>query len=644
MLWYLRAVVAAGGVPVRAEHGYVDSTWRPPSVPFIALTGPLAVELSAERETRAPRAVLLLQAGYLEGAPLDPLAESVAGNLCVRVDNEHELEVAVPATAVGAALASALQVALRAAAPVAVPPAVAPEAARLAELARVTVRWEESARRLYIISGRYGVVTSPEVSRIELVGGTAAASLGFAGARVVGGRTVRHQLTPPRAMNVEVRVDLWAAGQVELGSMVDSLLRALPTRGHVPTRAGLLAEDVVLGATSLRVLPEAWPTLRFALAHLEPTGAPRCRVSGAEVGVADGTWGNAAGRLALAINGSAVLPVARSPLLPDPLAPPHLAPRGFAVGFAFSITGPHPVGQSRPIVTLERTVDGVARTPLFLTLVRANGGPTGLELRARAEVSGPGGTGTASAAWQFAPTRFRTFTQVHLIVDAVTGALTLYLDGKLVPPNGSPARVPGVSHLGADTSLRLGGAGPGALEFGYLLLFAEPVGILDPRLRTAASPAARYAPGDRLMLARTTDGVTPLEPRFAATVESVNGNTITLSPATTSAFPAGRSIVLHEDLFVEQLRVTRKDDLLNRLFRASVDYRVAGVLEENLSDITGPLVETPVADVRAIPPPRPPAAPAPSAPAALVPADAQGPGSTGHAVSTNASPPHTSPP
>jgi len=188
---------------------------------------------------------------------------------------------------------------------------------------------------------------------------------------------------------------------------------------------------------------------------------------------------------------------------------------------------------------------------------------------------------------------------VHALADAGTGSVALFLDG--VPagaPDGTPT--PGPPAGGAGMLLRLGdaaGIAP-AVTVEHLHLAGRPLGPPDPRSRAGIAPATAWAPGEPVTLARTEDGVTTTGTSFTATVSAVDGDELTLDRPVAGSFPRAATLVFSRALFFSQRQLRRQDDLLNRLYRMSAEYRVSSFLDERFAGVSAPLAETAEVDLR----------------------------------------------
>jgi len=66
----------------------------------------------------------------------------------------------------------------------------------------------------------------------------------------------------------------------------------------------------------------------------------------------------------------------------------------------------------------------------------------------------------------------------------------------------------------------------------------------------------------------------------------------------TETFRRGSSIAHQGRLFIAQRQLRRNDDLMNRLCRVVLEYRVSAFLDDTRSSVTAPLVERPEVELR----------------------------------------------
>jgi hypothetical protein len=207
--------------------------------------------------------------------------------------------------------------------------------------------------------------------------------------------------------------------------------------------------------------------------------------------------------------------------------------------------------------------------------------------------------GTATTTWRIPLAQLQSGGTLHATVSGDTGAIALAWDGdpqRLEDPVATPAppvAYPGVPAMGADMVLALGSGGaalPHPVAISHLHIFKEPVGPIDPKLRISVAAAARLRPGDMIAVASCEDGWRIGETKSLALVESVTGTTVTLTRPIAGAFPRGRALVYQDECFFFQTAVKRRDDLMNRLYHTSVDYRVSALLEDPVAHTSTTLV------------------------------------------------------
>ncbi|WP_437942642.1 hypothetical protein [Sorangium sp. So ce341] len=601
---------------MRAGHGYADPAFRPSDLPFVSVLGPMAVELHAERETTKPPVVLLQLPGYVVSARREtPTLVPAGGALRLRFDGRGAVTLAgLPQVQLGDAAACAAfaadveqrirnAVTLNAVTDIDGNPLLGED--DLADIAKATCRFDADSSRFAVSSGRRGVVevmrsaSGPRASTVEVlpVANDIAGPLGLRDGTVVGGRLVRHQLPAPRAINMDVRLELWAASQPELASVADHLIHVAPSRGAVRTLPALLSRSGADGDTALALLPAGEPTARHSLAHVEAGGGAVDRVTGRSFSPAL-TPSPAKGRFVLTgADRSMSLGVWPTPLVPSPLDADHPAPRGLSLSLSLALGAGGGPGDEVQACALRRA--GAPVLVLTLRKVQLQGNKVGVDLEATATFRQPGGvTSTATTVMRVPLASVEKGIQLHATVVAVTGLIELYVDGEpqlLTEPAQTPSPpVAGVGAVdaGTDMTLTLGSPAqsPLALEIGHAHLLSEPFGPLDPALRGSVTRAQRFAPGQRIQLARPGGRA---EERASFTVVSVANDAIEISPALRGAWPAGQTSVFAEEHFFEQVSLKRRDDLANRLFRISGDYRVSAFLDQLVAQPPVPVVETP---------------------------------------------------
>ncbi|WP_139307328.1 hypothetical protein [Micromonospora pattaloongensis] len=617
LLWRARAGIRTERMPCFAGHGMADPAYRPPRLPYVSVVGPLNVELEPERDPPRAAHLWVQTPGHVAGAPRTA-AETVPapGPLTLVLDGEVQVTATVDAGAlagqpltsdgVAVAVAAAAEDALRdaihaGAARSGGVPVTDPE--RVAELAALTVRWDATGRRFVISSGRRGTrpVADPDGRpsgvAVPAPAGTVATALGLAGVTGTPGRLVRHRRPLPTAVAVDVRVDLWAGSQLELADALDTWIRVTPTRGQLLERPALLAADVAQGATALRLQLQGDPGTRWTLLQLEPTGGGATGLTDRRTGRAPVLDGATATEDGIRLDGaaSAQCTFFDPPPVPLPWLPEHPAIDGYAVTAGLRFDAGAAVGDTAPVLTLEH-----AAVPVLSVQVEHVAGTNGGEpqARIRAEARRDDGTHLAAAVATVAATRLVAGVELHVVADAATGVVTMFLDGAPVgAPNGDPA--PGTPAAGPGLALRLGAAAgvTPAVTVGHVHVQGRPLGPPDPRSRAGVAPAAAWAPGDPVSLGRTEDGVTASGEVFAATVVAVDGDELILDRPVVGSFPRAASLVFARPLFFSQRQLRRQDDLMNRLYRICAEYRVSTFLDERFPSVSAPLVETPRIDI-----------------------------------------------
>lgn len=625
LLWLLRTSVRCGRAPIHAAHGYADPAYRPPRLPFASVIGPLMVDIEPQRDARAPALVMFQLPGHVIGHARAPGQVVAGGGLKLRFDGDAVVTVgglagaALSSAAAAGALARSIEQALITAVeggsalgldgtPVPV--------ARRAELANLTVRWDEASRRFAVSTGRRGVADGQRRSSVEVLplapGADMAGDLGIADAASVDGRLLRHQLPVPRAMMLDVRIELSAASQLELAAVIDDLNRRLPGRGNLLSAPALLAGDGKSGASTIRLLTEGEPIGRHAWLQLEAADSIHDRVSDRAF-TAVGSLDRTADRLRFDGASRALTAVVSPlPLVPSPLDPAHPAPRGLALAVGLTLAA-GAVGQSARIGSLDH--QGLPVIRLEVAFAPGNGGeaPALAEIIATATFQQAGGaTAAAITRWRVAADRLAQRTAVHAAVVASKGTVELYLDGLPQPGDALAATPPttstGLPFAGNDMIFTVGDRAGNALSFdvAWAHLLAEPSGAVDPRLRRSIAGPSQWPAGRRITLASAEDGRSPGKMRHDARVVSVEGDVLTLAPPLQGDWPRGRTIVFAEEHFLQQQHIRRKDDLLNHIYRATGEYRVSALLEDDVVESAVPVVEIAEVELHAAAPVRAP--------------------------------------
>ncbi|APR75704.1 Hypothetical protein A7982_01050 [Minicystis rosea] len=497
---------------------------------------------------------------------------------------------------------------------------------RIDELRQIACRWDAAQKRFVITSGRRGLVQAAERSSVEVLSSadSIADILELRDAQAVDGRLHYHELPVPRAMLVDVRADFWADSQAHIASLADSAHRLYPGRGSLVTQPALLARDLVDGTSEIRLLPEGEPVKRSSMALLDANDspdpwAPRDRVTNRPFTI-EGSTTPTPGRIDLAAEATLALAISPTPPIPSPFDAPQPAPRGMAVSIgvsfdaddftAASLTLPQTLHLlsldlgSKTVLGLDAEVKVIEIPGPDATLVEV----VAVDIVGTSTFTGPADiTSPAETRCRVFADRFENGAVVHASVDASTGAIELYVDGVLVPPlplpYPQPIRATGTFAAGYDMTLTVGHAGnPITMGVHHAHLFSEPLGAFDPRLRTTLTPAGRFAPGMRVRVAETEDGVRPGTRRMETTIVAVDAGNgrLTVSPAIVGSWPRARTLLFGEEYFVQQASVRRRDDLLNNLYRFTVDYRVSALLDDQTTLAPQPAVETAEIEVDAI--------------------------------------------
>lgn len=606
-LWQARLSIRTAGARAFAAHGYVDPSYRPPRLPFVSVVGPLSLHVEPDRENGKAGTARIKIPGYAVSQVRAP-AQTVpaTGSLALRFDGRAQVTLALaglPVTAfgdptTGPAVAAAVNAALVAAlagnqykdtdGSTLVDPVL------LAGLASVALKWSPQTQQ-FALTSTPGTAATGQRSQVEIlpIANDLAPALGLAPPFARGeGRQRIHKLPAPRPMMVEVRVDLWAHSQIDMAVMFDGLANAAPTRGRLALRPSLLAVDAADGATQLKLLDRGEPTTLDSLVHLEGGDGLTERVRGIAYTASAGAAADpVAGRFMLSGTGQLTGPVWVSPLLPDPLFATQPAPAGFAAALGLALDPAAAAGDSYPLLTLTEGATPVATVGLEVVGVTLPSGDPAVfgEVTAAATLVRGGVPGTATTTWRIPLAQLQAGGTLHAMVSGDTGAIVLAWDGDpqrlddaLTTPT-PPVAYPGVPAMGADMVLALGSSGaalPHPVAISHVHIFKEPYGPIDPKIRTSVAAAGRLRPGDMIAVASCDDGWRIGETKSLALVESVTGTTVTLTRPIAGAFPRGRALVYQDECFFFQTAVKRRDDLMNRLYHTSVDYRVSALLED----------------------------------------------------------------
>lgn len=617
MLWLARLGLRGKIGPVRAGHGYADPSFRPSSLPYASLVGPLAIDVETERDLVAASDVLVQLPGFLRGAPRAGEALA-AGTLELIFDQDASIQITLEAGSFATAAAAAsicldIETKLRSAATTAGfldrggNPISDPE--RVAELANIVCRWDSAESAVTLSSGRRGYVSRLLPSMVEITGGTAATTLGFElPARGAPGRHARHKAPAPTAFVVDVRLDLWAASQRDLGYLIDSLIQLLPTRSRMVTRPALLAADTLPGETALRLLDSGEPTTPESLLHLEVTDGLNDRVTGTDLDTTAGVTleSGPPPRLRLTGAGTASKVLARVPVVPDPRRTDALAPNGVSISLGVRWVGAA-VGHSGLVFVLTSNEEPVLQLEYTVLSAALGEDPVDVvELHATALFRNDASAlATASTTWRVPLSQLGAGGTLHVSAQSGPGLVTLALDGvaqDTSEPTQTPSvplLAPGVFGIGEDLSLSLGNpsGNPAPLELSHVHLFSRVLPPLDPRLRLSVNGATSFRAGDIITLGSSERGLAPNGEVEAFFVRASAGDMVTLDRPVSRHWRRGHTIVHSREFFVQQSDVKRRDDLMNRLYRYCVGYRVSALLEQTDTAIVGSLVIRPVVDV-----------------------------------------------
>lgn len=619
LIWQARAGLQAGNARAFAAHGYVDNAYRPPRLPFVSVVGPLSFNVEPEREAGKQASAPVRVPGHLIGRPR--VAADVvpaAGVLRLRFDGHATVTLAgLPGgsfgdAATGPALAAAIHTAIQTA--LAADQFTGPDGGPLDEptlvaaLAQAACRFDPETRRLAVVSDP-GVPALEHLSRVEVLEapGSVAGALGLSPPESArDGRTFLHRLPPPRAFTFDVQVNLWASNQQDLATLMERLAVMAPTRGNLMVRPALLLDDAPDGATTLRLLEEGEPTLVDSWLHLEAPGGFSDRARGMTVTTTAGaaTAANPA-RLAFTNTGTCSARLYATPLIPTPLHAPNPAPRGLAVSLGLRLNAGGANGQRIRVVDIAAGATSVLRLEVALTTVQ---GQLRADLDATATVRRGGAAVGIRTVFRLPVSALQdAFAQVHVLLDANAGVLLLWVDGEAHRRDDAaqtpvpPVSAPGSTTAAAPDMLLTVGQGGAGNPLGFALtnlhVVGTPLGALDPALRRSVNGSSRLQPGDPLILARSEDGVRPGGVRCETMVAAVDGEVVHLTRPVRGSWRRGQTLAFRDESFYFQTSIKRRDDLLNRLYRACVDYRVSALIEDERTLPSAVLAETPIVDV-----------------------------------------------
>ncbi|RKG81524.1 hypothetical protein, partial [Corallococcus terminator] len=434
LLWQGRMALRSGDARVFAAHGYVDEGYRPSRVPFFSVVGPLGLHPEPERENGRTATSTVRIPGHLIGRPRGS-ADSVpaGGALKLRLDGLAMVTLtglpggsfgtATTGPALVAALNTKLSGALAGGQFQDLSGAPLTDPLLLAALAAVTCRWDAEGGRI-AISADPGIPSLDFRSSVEVlpVAASIAGALGLEPPeRAQEGRAYLSRLRAPRAMTVDVQVDLWAASQVDLASIMDTVALSIPTRGQMILRPSLLGEDVPEGATKVRLLSRGEPTLPTSLAHLEASDQGQERARGGRVDLTPGaSWLPSSGGLLLSGTGTAALRVHPTPVVPDAFHPDNPAPDGLSLSLGLQVAPGAVDAQTLPVFVLLAQAQPVLR--LVLRYVQVGTRLWG-EVVATATLSRDGGTQVAETRWRLASERLEAGVVLHARLEAREGVV-----------------------------------------------------------------------------------------------------------------------------------------------------------------------------------------------------------------------------
>ncbi|AFE05114.1 hypothetical protein COCOR_03262 [Corallococcus coralloides DSM 2259] len=616
LLWQGRVALRSGDVRVFAAHGYVDEGYRPSRVPFLSVVGPLGLFSEPERENGRTGVATFRVPGHLIGRPRAS-GDSVPpnGSLKLRLDGRATVTLtglpggSFASSATGPALAAAINARLASALAGGLfqEPTGAPltDPLLLEALAAVIARWDVEGSRLALSSDE-GIPSMEFRSSVEVlpVTGGIEGALGLEPPeRSQEGRLFLSKIRAPKAMAIDVQVDLWAGSQVDLASIMDTVALAIPTRGQMVLRPSLLAEDVPEGATSVRLLTRGEPTTVLSLVHLEASDQNLERARGGRVDLTAGaSFLPASEGLRLSGTGTASVLVYPTPAVPDPFHADNPAPDGLALSLGLRVAAGAVEAQTLPVAVLM-----AQGQPVLRLIVRYEQVGTRLmgEVVATATLAQATGTQVAETRWRLPVEQLEAGVALHARLEAGEGVVWLSADGVPQPLQDAeatpapPVAAPGVTVAASDMVLTLGAQAGTPLDFtvDHVHLVAEPVGPLDPALRRSVTAASRLKPGDVVVLGTSEDGFRVGKQRFQALVLGLEGDRVTLSRPVEGAWARGRTLVFQEECFFFQTQLRRRDDLLNHLYRCCVDYRVSALMDEPNARSTARLVEKPVLDL-----------------------------------------------
>lgn len=605
-----------------AGHGFADANYRPARLPFASIVGPLNLEIEPDRDLPRNAFIFSQSAGYLAG--LDILAANLVplpGSLLLLLDGEVTLHVELDfGGEAGEAFTDERARRIARAATLAIRAAVNANLAqidsetvtdpnRISELRGSSLRWQRGRHRFLLVSGRHQVID--EADRLQgaaessvgvlTVANNIAASLGFTEESLaVPGRISRNRISQPTAVAVDVRLDLWAGGQQQLADLLERWAAITPTRGQLLLSPGVLRANAMRGSSQISMLPGCWPASEATLALMDGATGFDNRVENEIPALsADATIdGNT---LRIVDTGTATFRVWDAPALPPPDRLDHPALNGYALTVELSTEGAPSNGESFQIVTLS-DLDGANALSVTATTSDVSGTLlTVLQLNASRE----DGDVFSEHNLVIAPDLFASGITLHIVLDAIAGGFRVWADGvpltTLAPGSLTPVNTPGIPVGGDDMQLLFGGGAGASRPFRIRRaeLLARPFGPLDPRMTATTASAARWQVGDPVGLANNSFLPQTTEP-FNAVVIAIEGDDLILDRELPKTYSRSATVVFKRSLFFAQRQWRRRDDLMNRLFRLSVEYRVSAFLEDRVQSNSAPIVETTEVDVRDI--------------------------------------------
>jgi hypothetical protein len=481
--------------------------------------------------------------------------------------------------------------------------------ARVSELEAIVCRWDGATSAVVLSSGRRGYVLAPSPSSVDVTGGSAALALGFAvPARGDPGRLVRQRSPSAKGFAIDVRLDLWAASQGDLGYLIDALVQTIPARSRIVTRAALLAAEIAPGDTSVRLLVAGEPTTGESWLHLEASDGLSDRVTDTALEVSSpANVQRLPKSLFFSGNGVARKVLARAPVVPDPRRPEVLAPNGVALTLGLRLVLAL-AGHTGRLASLQS--GGRVILALDYAIIDVNPGARSslaVLLTARALFRGANGVATTAEVTRRLPLSVASDgAAIHVVAQSGPGIVAIILDGAAQDPGDatqtpvSPVSAPGTFAAADDLSLTLGNpaGNPAPFELDHVHLYAAPLPALDPRLRASTQGASQFRPGDHIALGASERGLVPSGSTESFFVRSVSGDVVELDRPVAQRWRR-RSLVYARDCVVQQRQVTRRDDLINRLYRYCVDYRVSAVLEQPAALAGAGLAIEPILDAEA---------------------------------------------